>query len=55
MVHGGGLRRAVIRGGRALALTLACLAVLVPLIYLVINSLKLQSEMYTIPPIIIPK
>jgi multiple sugar transport system permease protein len=54
MIHGGGLRRAAVRGGRALALTLACLAVLVPLIYLVINSLKLQSEMYTIPPIIIP-
>lgn len=39
---------------RILALALACSAVLVPLLYLVLNSVKLQREMYTIPPIIIP-
>jgi multiple sugar transport system permease protein len=39
---------------RVVALAVACSAVLVPLAYLVLNSLKLQSEMYTIPPIIIP-
>jgi multiple sugar transport system permease protein len=39
---------------RVLALVTACSAVLIPLAYLVLNSLKLQSEMYTIPPIIIP-
>ena len=38
-----------------MALTLACLAVLIPLAYLVINSVKLQRDMYTIPPIIIPR
>lgn len=36
------------------ALLCACLAVLIPLAYLVVNSVKLQSEMYTSPPIIIP-
>jgi multiple sugar transport system permease protein len=39
---------------RVLALAVAISAVLIPLAYLVLNSLKLQSEMYTIPPIIIP-
>jgi multiple sugar transport system permease protein len=39
---------------RGLALAVALSAVLIPLAYLVLNSLKLQSEMYTIPPIIIP-
>jgi multiple sugar transport system permease protein len=39
---------------RLFALTIACLAVLIPLAYLILNSLKLESEMYTIPPIIIP-
>ncbi|MBK8046047.1 MAG: carbohydrate ABC transporter permease [Anaerolineales bacterium] len=40
---------------RVLVLTIACLAVLIPLAYLVINSLKLQADMYTTPPIIIPR
>ena len=39
---------------RFVALAVALLAVLVPLAYLVLNSVKLQSEMYTVPPIIIP-
>ena len=39
---------------RAVLLAIACLAVLVPLGYLFLNSVKLEREMYTIPPIIIP-
>ena len=35
-------------------LLLACLAVLVPLIYLIINSVKLPREFLTIPPTILP-
>lgn len=39
---------------RGLALFLACSVVLVPLAYLVVNSVKLERDMYTVPPIIIP-
>ena len=35
-------------------LLIACLSVLVPLAYLVINSLKLPREFLTIPPTILP-
>ena len=35
-------------------LLLACLVVLVPLVYLVINSLKLPREFLTVPPTILP-
>ncbi len=54
MTGSGHLRKVLLRVLRAIALAVACSAVLIPLAYLVINSLKLQSEMYTIPPIIIP-
>jgi len=54
MTRSGHLRKTILRAGRVFALAIACLAVLIPLAYLVLNSLKLQSEMYTIPPIIIP-
>ncbi len=54
MTRSGRLRKTILRAGRVFALAIACLAVLIPLAYLVLNSLKLQSEMYTIPPIIIP-
>ena len=40
---------------RVFLLLVACLAVLVPLIYLVINSVKLERDMYTVPPVIIPR
>ena len=50
----GGLHKAMPRTLRLVALAVALLAVLVPLAYLVLNSVKLQSEMYTVPPIIIP-
>lgn len=50
----GRTQKIVWRAARAAALTVACAAVLVPLLYLVINSVKLQSDMYTVPPIIIP-
>jgi multiple sugar transport system permease protein len=39
---------------RVIALTIACLAVLIPLAYLIINSLKFERDMYTVPPVIIP-
>jgi multiple sugar transport system permease protein len=48
------LRKIFLQVLRWIALTIACLAVLVPLAFLVINSVKLQSEMFTVPPIIIP-
>jgi multiple sugar transport system permease protein len=54
MTGSGRSRKTLLGVLRVLALVIACLAVLIPLAYLVLNSLKLQSEMYTIPPIIIP-
>lgn len=54
MRKSGRLRKIVLQGLRILLLAIACLSVLIPLAYLVINSLKLEAEMYTIPPIIIP-
>ncbi len=50
----GRLRKFTVKVLHIIALVIACLAVLVPLAYLILNSLKLQNEMYTIPPIIIP-
>ena len=50
----GKIQRYILMGLRVLLLTLACAAVLIPLAYLVINSVKLQRDMYTVPPIIIP-
>lgn len=47
-------RKLVFKTLHIMALTIACLSVLIPLAYLLINSLKLEAEMYTIPPIIIP-
>ncbi len=54
MTGSGRLRKVILRVLRVLALAIAISAVLIPLAYLVLNSLKLQREMYTIPPIIIP-
>lgn len=39
---------------RAIAIIIACLLVLVPLIYLISNSLKLPREFLTVPPTIFP-
>ncbi|MGC8879558.1 MAG: carbohydrate ABC transporter permease [Anaerolineae bacterium] len=50
----GSFNKVAQRGLRLLVLTIACLVVLVPLGYLLLNSVKPQSEMYTIPPIIFP-
>ncbi|PWH18533.1 MAG: hypothetical protein DDG58_06430 [Ardenticatenia bacterium] len=50
----GSFTKGIQRVLRVLALTIACLVVLVPLGYLLLNSVKPQSEMYTIPPIIFP-
>ncbi len=47
-------RKVALKSLRAIALAIACAAVLVPLAYLVLNSVKLERDMYTIPPIIIP-
>ncbi len=54
MTRSGRPRKLILHVLRVVVLTVACLAVLVPLAYLVINSLKLQADMYTSPPIIIP-
>jgi multiple sugar transport system permease protein len=54
MFGSGQLRKYAVRVLRVILLTIACLAVLIPLAYLVLNSVKLQSEMYTNPPVIIP-
>ena len=35
-------------------LLMACLVVLVPLAYLIINSIKLPREFLTVPPTILP-
>ena len=50
----GKMRKTAIKAARALLLAIACLWVLIPLGYLFLNSVKLEREMYTIPPIIIP-
>ena len=55
VLDAGKARKLILKTLRILALTLACAAVLIPLAYLVINSVKLQRDMYTVPPIIIPK
>jgi multiple sugar transport system permease protein len=49
------IRKYLLKALRVVALALACAAVLIPLAYLVLNSVKLQRDMYTVPPIIIPK
>ena len=54
MQPGGRSRKTILQIARIGALAFACATVLIPLVYLIINSLKLESEMYTIPPIIIP-
>ena len=54
MLKSGRPGKIILQTLRICALTIACLSVLIPLAYLVVNSLKLESEMYTIPPIIIP-
>jgi multiple sugar transport system permease protein len=50
----GRFRKIILQILRGIALTVACLGVLIPLAFLVINSVKLESEMFTVPPIIIP-
>jgi len=40
---------------RVILLTIACLSVLIPLAYLVINSVKLERDLFAIPPVIIPR
>ena len=47
-------KRRILAFMQGFVLLLACLAVLVPLIYLIINSVKLPREFLTIPPTILP-
>ena len=54
MIHQTSLRRYIGRGLRLLLLVIGCLVVLVPLLYLIINSIKLPREFLTVPPTIIP-
>jgi multiple sugar transport system permease protein len=50
----GRIQRLGLRTLRVILLTIACLSVLVPLAYLVINSVKLERDLFAIPPVIIP-
>ena len=47
-------RQRILAWLHGLALLLACLVVLIPLAYLVINSVKLPREFLTVPPTILP-
>jgi len=48
------LRQKLLALGHGCVLLLACLVVIVPLAYLVINSVKLPREFLTVPPTILP-
>lgn len=54
MVHHPTLRGYILKGLRGLIILIACLLVVVPLIYLIINSVKLPREFLTTPPTILP-
>lgn len=47
-------KQALLAWSRGLILLIACLWVLVPLVYLVINSVKLPREFLSVPPTILP-
>ena len=47
-------RQRALKIAHGLILALACLVVIVPLVYLIINSVKLPREFLTIPPTILP-
>lgn len=47
-------RKYILHGLRVFAIAIACLAVLIPLAYLFINSIKLPREFLTVPPTILP-
>ncbi|MCP4361546.1 MAG: carbohydrate ABC transporter permease, partial [Chloroflexi bacterium] len=44
----------ILHGARVFIIIIACLAVLIPLAYLIINSIKLPREFLTVPPTILP-
>ena len=52
--HRASLLTYLLQGLRVVIIVVACLAVLVPLAYLLINSLKLPREFLTVPPTILP-
>lgn len=54
MTRAGRPTKIILRTLRVIALVIACAAVLVPLGYLFVNSVKFEADMYTNPPIIIP-
>lgn len=47
-------KQALLAWARGLILLIACLWVLIPLVYLVINSVKLPREFLSVPPTILP-
>ena len=53
-MHSGKAQKLVTQGLRVFVLAIACLMVLVPLVYLVLNSFKLPREFLTVPPTIWP-
>jgi multiple sugar transport system permease protein len=54
MVHRLSFRSYILHGLRGLIILIACLLVVVPLIYLILNSIKLPREFLTTPPTILP-
>ena len=54
MYSGKVVRDIVSQGLRVVVLAIACLLVLVPLVYLMLNSVKLPREFLTVPPTILP-
>ena len=48
------IRQRALAWTHAIVLAIACLVVLIPLAYLIINSLKLPREFLTVPPTILP-
>lgn len=53
-MNSGKVQRYVAQGMQAFVLTIACLVVLIPLVYLVLNSVKMPREFLTVPPTIWP-
>src|SRR5215208_5673944 len=53
-MRSGRVEKLLVGGVRVAVLGVACLIVLVPLIFLMLNSVKLPREFLTVPPTILP-
>jgi multiple sugar transport system permease protein len=54
MAHHRSVRKYLLAALRAIAIVIACLLVIVPLTYLILNSIKQPREFLTVPPTIFP-